>query len=205
MCPDMRRSTRHTNASLEARCDVDIVRRRNLNLLDEPDLLGPHDDLPLIPDKVDCQLYGSRHRIAQPFFFAGEKEMLLCFLTGRGRVEFRETSVLHIEVEPGDFVRVPPRTPHRVLPTGELLQLRYKARRPGLEAVSFHCDDCGAELFRHEYDADSEIAHEQWQQACEQFNRTAAVCERCGVAATTIDLGPFRWAEIASALAAERV
>jgi hypothetical protein len=182
---------------------MEIVRRRSLNLLAERDLLGAHDDLPLIPDKVDFQIFASCHEVAQPFFFAGEKDMLLCFIAGRGRVEFRDTSVLHVDVEPGDYVQIPARTPHRVVPAGELLQVRYKAREPGLEAISFNCESCGTELDRHEYDADTEIPQEHWQRACEQFNASAAVCDRCGSPAAPVDLGQFRWAELADALASE--
>lgn len=185
---------------------MELVRRRSLNLLEEEHGLACHDELPLIPAKTDIQLYASRHDRPEPFFFAGSRDMLICVLRGRGRIEFMGTSVTHHRLEPGDYVSIPARTPHRVVPEPELLQLRYKASRPGHEALVWRCDGCRHELFRFEYDADSLVPHEQWLIACCQFNDEVGLrtCDSCGRPADEIDLGDYRWDDIAAALAAER-
>ena len=140
-----------------------------------------------------------------PSTFAGTHDMVLATLSGKGRVVFRNSSVLYSQIAVGDFIYIPARTPHRIIPQDDMLMIRYKPLNPGLEAVMWFCERCEAEVWRYEYDADSEIPQAQWLLACELLNADANLrsCKECGTVSNQVDLGEFRWNEIADALAAE--
>jgi hypothetical protein len=185
---------------------VDVLRRRSFNALEDAEDFGPYDELPVIPARIDPQLYVSRNDRPQPFFYAGSFDMLLTVVKGSGRVEYRNTSVLYDLVEVGDFVNIPARTPHRVVPDGELLMIRYKSSTPGREAIIWYCEQCSTECWRHEYDADMEVPQAQWLSACERFNADTKLrtCPACRAVGSVVDLEGLRWREIADALEHER-
>jgi hypothetical protein len=185
---------------------VNLLRRRTFNALEEAADFGPYDELPVIPGRLDPQLYVSRNDRPQPFFYAGSFDMLLTVLKGSGRIEYVNTSVRHHMLEVGDFVNIPARTPHRVVPDTELLMIRYKSCTPGREAVIWYCEECSTECWRHEYDGNIEIPQAQWMSACERFNADSQLrtCPACGAVGSPLDLAGLRWSEIAEALESER-
>jgi hypothetical protein len=185
---------------------VSVVRRKSFNVLEDAADFGPYDELPVIPARIDPQLFVSRNDRAQPFFYAGSFDMLLTTVKGSGRVEYQNTSVLRHQLGVGDFVNIPALTPHRVVPDDELLMIRYKSRTPGREAVIWYCEQCSTECWRHEYDADVEVPQGQWVRACERFNADPGLrtCPACGAVVAVIDLEGLRWGEIADALEQER-
>jgi hypothetical protein len=187
--------------------NTEIFRRRNLNLLDEAEHLCSYDELPLIPAKIDLQLTASRNTKVQPFFFCAMHDMVLAFLSGTGRVEFRNSPLAFSSVKLGDYLYIPARTPHRVFPDSPLITVRYKLCDSGLEAAIWYCDGCEAEVNRYEYDSGCEIPQEQWGRACQEYNSKIELrtCRDCGAANEPLDLSGLRWGEIGEALRAEKV
>lgn len=178
-----------------------IERRRFWNLPAEAAALGPYDEQPLIPAKIDPQVYASRNDREQPFYLICEHDTMLAFLAGAGRVAFHDSDVARFRVGPGDFIYVPARTPHRVEPDPELLQLRYKAAEAGLEAVAWYCAECGGEVWRSEFDTAEVLSQQAWWDAAQEFNasdelRTCA----CGTVHPPVDLTGIRWPEVAEAI-----
>ncbi len=57
-------------------------------------------------------------------------------------------------VAPGDVVYVPARIPARIVPHGELLQVRLKGDPPFTEAAAWYCDTCDAFMHRVEFTSD---------------------------------------------------
>src|SRR5262245_54983717 len=100
---------------------VEVLRRKTFNVLDEADSFGPHDDLPVMPARIHPQLLVSRSDRTQPFFLVGSFDMMLTGMRGKGWVEFRNSSVLRHPLEVGDFITIPARTPHRVVPDDEIV------------------------------------------------------------------------------------
>jgi nitrite reductase/ring-hydroxylating ferredoxin subunit len=90
----------------------------------------------------------------------------------------------------GDFVYVPGGTPHRLVPSTESIHLRYKAARPGLEAIAWYDDN--DEVARVTWDCAKELPQEAYLRACRAFNADASL--RKGL--PEIDLVPFRWDKI---------
>jgi len=165
---------------------------------------GPYDEYPMLPPEIDPQVHLSRNDRPQPFHLICEHDCVLITMTGEGTVHFAEGAVRFWPVESGDFVYVPAGIPHRMVPTRECVQLRYKAAKPGLEAVCWYCDQCGSELHRHVWDTAEQLPQEGYQLACSNHNADADLrrCGTCGHANPTIDLSQFRWAEVAAELRA---
>ncbi|WP_431878914.1 hypothetical protein [Amycolatopsis sacchari] len=183
-----------------------MKRRRMLNGLKAAQDLGDYADVPVLPANVDPQAHLSRNTVAQPFWLICGKDNVLAQLSGTAVVHLKETSVLRFSMEIGDHVYIPAGTPHRIVPTEEGVQLRYKARVPGLEGVAWYCPGCDRELHRVEWDTADTISQQAYYDACAEFNDkdTLRHCEGCGTTHDPVDLTPFSaWTDIAHSLEAE--
>lgn len=181
---------------------IRIRRKNNLNLFKEARKLESFDEFPLLRPEVDPQLHASRNSVDQPFFLTCEKDVVVAQASGAAQVEFASGPVRYFDLVPGDFVYVPAGTGHRVKTIAPGIQVRYKAREPGQETVSWQCGKCGSALHRQSFDATREPAQIGYQAATEAFNADAAkrTCESCGEQHPPLDLSPFRWVAVAEAL-----
>ena len=163
---------------------------------------GPYDEFPTLPPGIDPQLCLSKNDRPQPFYLICEQDTVLVQMSGAGRVEFVDGPVNYQTLEPGDFVYVPGRTPHRIVPTEVSVQYRFKAEKPGLEGVCWYCEKCGEELWREIWDTAQELPQEGYLRSCQEFNGDAGLrtCGSCGEIHPEIDLDGYRWAEIAADL-----
>jgi hypothetical protein len=95
--------------------------------------------------------------------------------------------------------------PHRIVPETELVQLRYKAEHPGLEAVAWYCESCGAELARDVWDTAEELEQQGYLRATKAFNADASkrTCARCGTVHPPVDLAPYNWEAVAGEIRAD--
>lgn len=184
---------------------IEVERDRFAHLLAQGAELGPYDEMPLIPAHIDPQITLSRNDRPQPSHLIFERDSLLATMSGRGHLELRTATVHRLDLLPGDYVYVPARTPHRIVPHEPMIQFRYKAHPPGLEATAWYCDSCGAELWRHEFDAGTEIPQAAWWSALESFNADDArrTCDGCGMVAPLVSTDGLRWSAMAEAIAAE--
>jgi hypothetical protein len=178
---------------------VRLGRKNSLQLLREAAKLGPYDEFPVLRPEIDPQVHASRNDHAQPFYLVFEKDSVLVQFTGQGQVRMRGSSVNSYDLEPGDFVYIPGGVPHRVMVDQPVVQYRYKARDPGLEAVIIPCERCDAELFYLEWDGAAEPAQAGYLRAVKAFNASAQAqtCGRCGEVHPLIDLQRYRWGAIA--------
>ena len=177
-----------------------MARKPRFAAFDEAARRGPYDEYPMLPAGVDPQICLSRNDRPQPFFLICEHDTVLVNMSGEGRVEFPDGPVRYHPVVPGDFVYVPSGTPHRIVPDGECVQLRYKAEHPGLEAVAWYCEGCGAEIVREVWDTAVEIPQEGYLRACREFNADPArrTCSSCGRIHKELDLSPYSWEAVAA-------
>lgn len=176
-------------------------KRQYLTAREAPEA-GPYDEFPTFPPGIDPQLCLSRNDRPQPFYLICEHDTVIVQMSGAGRVLFRGGPVNYQTLEPGDFVYVPARTPHRIVPATESVQYRFKAEHPGLEGVSWYCERCGEELWRQVWDTATELPQEGYLRSCRAFNAEAAhrTCKSCGAIHPVLDLSGYRWAEIAASL-----
>ena len=125
-------------------------------------------------------------------------------MSGQATVIFKDANVLRFPIGPGDFVYVPAGTPHRIVPETESIQIRYKPKEAGWEGAAWYCEGCGRELWRAEWNTGEQISQEGYWQACQAFNEDSArrTCAGCKTVADRIDLGGYRWREIAAELRA---
>jgi hypothetical protein len=168
---------------------------------------GDYTELPMLPAQVDPQVYLSRNSVPQPFFLICEKDTVIAQLSGEAQLQLRDSSVNTFALAPGDNVYVPAGTPHRLVPLTETVQLRYKARKAGLEGVAWFCEECGLELCRAEWDTAAVVSHRAYYDACAAFNDDPQVraCRRCGAGQPRLDLDRFTgWLGIAKELEDER-
>ncbi len=181
---------------------LDIRRKNSLNLFREAPKLGSFDEFPVLRPEVDPQLHVSRNEVAQPFYLICEKDCLIALVSGRAVVHFTQGSVRFFDMEPGDFVYVPASIPHRIEVREAGIQLRYKAREAGLEAVAWTCGGCGSEICREVWDTAVTLPQEAYLAACTSFNEDvqARSCPACGEVHPVIDLQAFRWAQVAQTL-----
>jgi len=182
-----------------------MERKRALNVFAAAREAGPYDERPVLPEKFDLQLHVSKNDRPQPFFLICDHDTLLVQMSGQAVVEFKEASVLSHKAEPGTFLYVPAGIPHRIVPISESVQLRYKAQAPGMEGVAWYCPNCGAEVWREEWNLADELPQEGYQRACEEFNADAGKrhCPDCNCQHPPVDLSGVRWNEIAQDLRAE--
>lgn len=181
-----------------------MARKRMLNTFREAKNAGPYGEYPVLSDDVDPQFFLSQNDRQQPFFLTCEKDTVLVQMSGASTIEFLDSSVNFFRAVPGDFVYVPGGTPHRINPDGSCVQYRIKANKSGLEAVSFHCPSCGAELLQDTWETSSMLPQEAYLRAVSTFNRDdrVRVCVSCGTAHPVIDLGGYRWQAIIDELKA---
>jgi len=182
-----------------------MARKRMLQTFREAEQRGPYDEYPVLPQDVDPQLHLSRNDRPQPFHLVCEKDTVLVQMSGRGRVEFRDSSVRWFTATPGDFIYVPGGTPHRFLPDGVAAQYRYKAAVAGREEVRWYCEACDGLLASDSWDTAVELPQEGYLRATRAFNADAAVrtCADCGAEHPMVDLTPYRWGEIAAEIRGE--
>ncbi len=176
-----------------------IIRKPFIDTFDESAQWGEHDELPVLPPDVDVQVYGSRSRQAQPFYLSCEKDTVLVFMSGDAEVLLHHDDVRRFKVQVGDFVYVPARTPHRVLPLTETIQYRYKAPEAGREAATWFCEQCGTHVHSEVWDAAKANMHQAYADAVQAYNATPRTCASCGHVHGPVDLAGFRWAELAVA------
>ena len=179
------------------------IRRKNaFNLFREGQKLTSFDEFPMLRPDVDPQLHVSNNKVDQPFYLICEKDTVLAQMTGQARIAFREGSVRYFDLSPGDFVYVPGGTAHRILTLELGLQIRYKAREPGLEAVVWYCEKCGSELDRFVWNVGETSSQAGYHHACLRHNEDVARrrCLICDLELPPVDLGAFRWKAIADSL-----
>ena len=139
------------------------MRRKNgFDTFRDAQARGSYDEMPMLELGIDPQLHLSRNTAPQPFFLVCEGDTMLAQMSGRARIEFRDSSVNHFDVDIGDFVYVPGGTPHRIVPRGECIQIRYKAALPRLEAVAWYSERTGEELGRVVWDCAEELPQEAY-------------------------------------------
>ena len=179
-----------------------MERKRMLNAFKEARAAGPYDEFPVLLPSIDTQIHLSRNDRPQPFWLVCDHDTVLAQLSGEARVEFKEASVLHHNLRPGDHVYVPAGTPHQITPRSESVQLRYKAQQPRLEGVAWYCAACGGEVWRAEWELADTLPQEGYWRACQEFNadREQRVCPHCGAEHPVLDLNGIRWPEIAASL-----
>lgn len=179
-----------------------LARKKTFVVFREAEKLGPYDERPMLPDSTGTQVYLSRNDRPQPFYLVCEKDTVLAVFAGTGTVELQLCSVKSFPLEPGDHIYVPAGTPTRLVPTTELVIVRYKAQEPGLEAVAWHCQSCDHELFRHTFDTARTFAQEGYLEACRSFNADAQRrrCGKCGSEHPEVSLDGYRWEELSEQL-----
>jgi 3-hydroxyanthranilate 3,4-dioxygenase len=168
---------------------------------------GDYTELPMLPAQVDPQVFLSRNSVPQPFFLVCGKDTVIAQLSGEAQLQLRDSSVNTFALAPGDNVYVPAGTPHRIVPLTEVVQLRYKPAKAGLEGVAWFCEECGLELCRAEWDTAEVVSHRAYYDACLAFNADpqARACRRCGTEHPSVDLDRFTaWLGIAKELEDER-
>jgi hypothetical protein len=166
---------------------------------------GPYDERPMLPETLDLQVHLSRNDRPQPFFLVCEHDTVLVTLKGEGQVEYRDSNVLRHNYEIGDHLYVPAGVPHRIVPSVESLQYRYKLPESELEGVAWFCEGCGSELYREIFEIKAELSQEAYLRIASAFNADAAkrTCGECKAVHPVIDLAPFRWGQVAAELKKE--
>ena len=180
-----------------------MPRRRMLDTFDTAKDLGPYDEYPVLSEGVDPQLHLSVNDRPQPFHLTCGKDCILVQMSGKARLEMRDSSVLHFNLVPGDYAYVPAGTPHRIVPSEPSIQYRYKAEHAGLEAATFYCDACGTMLLKDTWDTADEVPQAAYLRVVTTFNADESVrrCSHCGHANPAVDLAGYRWQAIVEELA----
>ena len=181
-----------------------MARRRLQQTFKLSEQVGSYDEDPVMPAEVDPQLTIGRADKPQPFFLICEKDSLVVQMTGAARIEFKDSSVRYVDTHAGDYIYVPARTPHRILPEEPGIIYRYKAAQAGLEATAWYCETCDGEVHRVTWDTASELPQEGYMRAVATFNADPASrrCGRCGAEHPLVDAEGNRWAEISAELRA---
>ena len=97
-------------------------------------------------------MFMSRNSVAQPFHLICGKDTVVVQMSGTADMLLKDSSVNRFHLTVGDHVYVPAGTPHRIVPSEESIQIRYKPRSAGLEGVAWFCPGCDRELHRVEWD-----------------------------------------------------
>ena len=183
-----------------------MARKKTFQTFKEAAKVSPYAERPLLPDTLDIQLHLSRNNQTQPFHLICEKDTLFVLASGKGRVEFRDTSVSYYSLVPGDYIYVPAGVPHKIDPETESVVMRYKPRPAGLEGIAWYCDSCGTELYREVFDTAAEIPQAAYVRITTHFNENQSLrtCATCESEHAAIDLSPFGWNEIAAEIEADQ-
>lgn len=180
-----------------------LERKKTLNVFKEAkNAWGSYDDYPVGPKGTDPMPHLSRNRVPQPFFLVCEEDQVLIQMAGEGELEMRETVPERMTLIAGDSVYIPAGTPSRVVPRGEVLQIRLKADPPAREAVAWYCG-CG-ELV-HTIELEPGILQERYWEAVQTFNASAELrtCKACGAVHPEASLEDIAWPQVAEALRAD--
>lgn len=180
-------------------------RRNNLMVFRDAPKYGAYDEFPILRPEVDPQVHASRSDHPQPFFLTLEKDCVLVSAAGDGVLLLQHDDMRRYHLVAGDFVYLPGGTPHRLIPNGSMVTLRYKARDTGLEELSWHCDPCGTLLDTFAWDGEEMLAQDGYAAGVRRFNddQDRRMCRQCGHVAPVIDQTPYRWDEIARAIRAD--
>ena len=177
-----------------------LERKKTLNVFREAAATwGSWDEFPVGPRGTDPMPHLSRARVAQPFFTVSSADAVVIHMQGRGEILFRDIEPARLTLEPGDSIYIPACVPSRILPDGEVLQIRLKAEPAPKEAVAWYCA-CGALV--HGVELDDAIVQRGWWRAVAAFNADAAVrtCGACGAIHPPAELGDIAWPDVAAAL-----
>ena len=179
-----------------------MKRKRMIPLFKIARKFRDYDEYPVLSADIDPQVHVSRNSIAQPFYLICEQDTLLVQLTGKSQIHFKNSNVARFGLGPADCIYIPGGTPTRLIPSEESIQLRYKARDPGLEGVAWYCDGCGEEMHREVWDTGRELSQSAYLRACTAVNADEGLrtCNKCGEKKSSIDLSGIRWAEVSSML-----
>ena len=183
-----------------------MARKKTFHVFKEAGKTGPYDERPMLPDSIDIQVFMNRNDRPQPFHLICEKDTLICQISGKGRVDFMDTCIRHYPLVAGDYIYVPAGAPHRLIPDGENVTVRYKAQNAGLEGVAWYCNKCSNELFREVWDTAETISHEAYLRLTEKFseNLELRTCDECGDIHDPVDLGPYHWESVAEEVREEQ-
>jgi hypothetical protein len=180
-----------------------LERKKTLNVFREAhEAWGSYDEFPVGPAGTDPMPHLSRNRVVQPFFSVCAADQVLIQMAGHGAIEFRELEPSSMRLGPGDTVYIPAGVPSRVVPDGEVVQLRLKAEPPPKEAVAWYCAGCGALV--HGRELDEPIAQRGWWRAVAEFNSDPSLrtCRGCGAVHAPVELGDIAWPAVADAIEA---
>lgn len=180
-------------------------RRKTLNVFREAVLTwGSYDDFPVAPAGVDPSPHLSRNQIAQPFYLVTARDEVLVTMSGEGEVRFKDAARTVLAVDPGDVVYLPARTPARIVPRGELVQVRFKGNPPFTEAAAWYCDNC--DILVHKVEFTTEVPQRSYAEAVAEYNADARrrTCPSCGQVHDHADLGDIAWNAVAEVLEAAR-
>ena len=183
-----------------------MARKKTFHVFKEANRTGPYDERPMLPDSIDIQLFMSRNDHAQPFHLICGKDTLICQISGKGRVDFMDTCINYYPLVAGDYIYVPAGAPHRLVPDGENITVRYKAKDAGLEGVAWYCRNCSNELFREVWDTAETISHEAYLRLTKNFSADLELrtCEECSEVHDPVDVNPYRWEVIAEEIREEQ-
>ncbi|MGO9700922.1 MAG: cupin domain-containing protein [Xanthobacteraceae bacterium] len=181
------------------------MRKKTFQAWREAAKLGPYDEMPMLPDDKQVQVHLSKNDRPQPFYLICGKDSLLSLIAGAAKVEFKGTAVDHFALTPGSFVYVPAGAPHRIVPTGSTVMMRYKQMHAGLEGIAWYCDDCDAEIHREVWDTATTVSQLKYEEVTSHFAAHASLrtCRHCGSTHPAPDLEGFRWSDVAREIAAE--
>lgn len=176
-------------------------RRKTLNVLKEAALAqGSYDEFPVVPAGVDPAPHLSRNTVPQPFWLVTEKDEVLVTMSGEGQVRFKDGDRTVMRLGPGDIVYMPARTPSRIIPDGELVQVRLKSLPPFTEAVAWYCDLCDALMHSEEFTV--EVPQRSYWNAVAAYNSDVArrTCPSCGQVHAEAEIGDITWDTVAEIL-----
>ena len=178
-------------------------RRKTLNVFKEAALTwGSYDDFPVAPAGLDPAPHLSRNQVAQPFYLVTARDEVLVTMAGQGEVRFKDPARTVLTLGPGDVVYLPARIPARIVPDGELLQVRMKGDPPFTEAAAWYCDACDALIHRAEFT--SSVPQREYWNAVAGYNADIGLrtCPACGLLHDPADLGDIVWDAVAEVLEA---
>ncbi|MDB4968105.1 MAG: hypothetical protein JWN44_3794 [Myxococcales bacterium] len=180
-----------------------LERKKTLNVFkDAARASGSYDEFPVGPKGTDPMPHLSCSRVPQPFYVVNAADQVLIQMAGRAELRFADFEPARMQLVPGDTVYIPAGVPSRVVPDGEVLQLRLKAEPPAMEAVAWYCD-CGALV--HTRELVDAILQEGYWRAVHEFNADERLrtCARCRAVHPVAELGDIAWPEVAAALRAD--
>lgn len=183
-------------------------RRRMLHTFKTAQDVGDYAEVPVLPTSVDPQLFMSRNSNPQPFHLICAKDTVVAQMSGTAVMYLKGSSVNRFTMTVGDHVYIPAGTPHRIVPSEESVQLRYKPRLAGLEGVAWYCPGCDRELHRVEWNTAETVSQQVYYDACIAFNADESLrrCTGCQAQHPLIDMEPFTaWQPLAEQLRAELV